>query len=446
MATRNRASGRQNRPDFASIAKTIVIRASVTVLTKASFQNAASIEVIEFESGSQLRRLETGAFSLCRSLKSICIAASVEFIGKACFVDLDDLPHCWSNLETVRFEKGSKLREIEPMAFAYCRLLKSLLIPASVEKMNGGSLPSPSCQIELEFGNGHKYFGREGGFLIDLDHDWILRYQGGESDVRIPDKIEKIDERCFESCCWICSVTFGSKSKLFSIEQAAFRYCGNLKAIEIPSSVASLGVYCFYGCQSLQVVLFCSGSALNCIPDWGFAHCSELESIIIPSTVKTIGACSFLKCQKLALLQFPVDSELVRIENMAFRYCSSLESLILPPSVEFVGEGAFVECVSFSSLMFGSPSHLRELLAIPVVLSGFLSIPDSVEVLGSFGTSPFAGDRVQVLSFGAESRLRAIRIPRHEDGDLLFCYRSFLRVSTRTLRIFRMNLEFETIP
>jgi hypothetical protein len=63
-----------------------------------------------FESGSQLTRFESWTFGCLTSLKSICVPASVEFIGEDCFVGR------WSSstsLRQVRFEAGSKLREIE---------------------------------------------------------------------------------------------------------------------------------------------------------------------------------------------------------------------------------------------------------------------------------------------------------------------------------------------
>jgi hypothetical protein len=82
------------------------------------------------------------------------------------------------------------------------------------------------------------------------------------------------------------------------------------------------------------------------------------------------------------------------------------------------------------------------LLAIPCTMSCFISIPDSVEIVGSFGGWRCSSD--QVLNFGMESRLRAIRIPADARDDPLLWCRSFLRVSTRSLKIFRMNLEFET--
>jgi hypothetical protein len=145
-----------------------------------------------------------------------------------------------------------------------------------------------------------------------------------------------------------------------------------------------------------------------------------LERIIIPSTVKTIGGRCFSSCKRLQNVSLPVDSELVRIEEAAFQFCCSLRSLFLASSVEFVGARCFGRCHWFSSLAFGSPSHLRELLDLPCGLSGFISIPDSVEILGLFGSLRLSvrGLRSQVLIFGAESRLSEIRtviIKAHDD-------------------------------
>jgi hypothetical protein len=47
--------------------------------------NAESIEGVKLETGSQICGLETGTFGRWVSLKSIWIAASVEYIGEDCF-------------------------------------------------------------------------------------------------------------------------------------------------------------------------------------------------------------------------------------------------------------------------------------------------------------------------------------------------------------------------
>jgi hypothetical protein len=50
-----------------------------------SIRNPQSVEEVTFERGSQIRRLDPGAFDKFHSLKSICIAASVEVLAANCF-------------------------------------------------------------------------------------------------------------------------------------------------------------------------------------------------------------------------------------------------------------------------------------------------------------------------------------------------------------------------
>jgi hypothetical protein len=59
------SSGQEDQPKLGSKANTIVIPASFTVLTRDFFANAESVEVVRFETGSQIQRLETGTFDLC---------------------------------------------------------------------------------------------------------------------------------------------------------------------------------------------------------------------------------------------------------------------------------------------------------------------------------------------------------------------------------------------
>jgi hypothetical protein len=175
---------------------------------------------------------------------------------------------------------------------------------------------------------------------------------------------------------------------------------------------------------------------LNHIGSWAFGFCRLLESIVVPSSVKTIGQDCFDGCGKLETWPLRPDSEVVRIEDSAFGRCSSLKSAFLPSTVEFIGDDCFLYSYSLSSLTFGPSSHLRELLDLPFGLSGFVSIPDSVEILslGQHSRRSWWRRKSLALSFGSDSRLTAIQ---GESG------RFFLQVSTRSLKIFRRNKEFE---
>jgi hypothetical protein len=188
---------------------------------------------------------------------------------------------------------------------------------------------------------------------------------------------------------------------------------------------------------------------LDHISDGVFDGCLYLESVVLPATVKVIGATCFAGCRTLANSPFPVNSEIVRIGEMAFMGCESLKSLYLPSSVEFVGDSCFNRCDLLSKLAFVLPSHLRELLDVPCRLPGPVDIPDSVEVLGLSDWSDLR--REQVFNFGSQSKLREIRVRRdrlsiavrHFSEDPPPYDQSFLQVSTRSLKVFRMKLEFE---
>jgi hypothetical protein len=386
-------------PDLWS--STMVIPASTTALTKESFENATCVEFIRFEAGSQLRRLESGTFVNCRSLLSICIAASVEFIATGCFAGSHRAAS--SPIKFVTFEPGSELREIEPGAFCGCRALLEITVPASVEKMSLDSLPGRDSGCSLRFEAGNPHFAQRDGLLMDLDHNCILQYRGTRSSVTIPDKIEKINEDSFRDSSSLQGVKFGSFSKLCSIEDNVFHSCNKLRQINMPASVTFIGCSCFAYCHSLRVVSFGSDSQLRCISDGAFEDCCFLESIDIPSRVRLIGASCFAGCSRLADLSFTVDAEIIRIDERAFKSCSALKSLFIPSSVEFVGRLCFQKCGSLTSLTFGSRSHLRELLDVPCQLSGSVAIPDSVEIRCLCASFRPHGD--QVFSFGVESKL-----------------------------------------
>jgi hypothetical protein len=192
---------------------------------------------------------------------------------------------------------------------------------------------------------------------------------------------------------------------------------------------------------------------LRAIAAEAFVCCRSLQSIIFPSSVEFIGALCFADCRHLASVIFPHDSRLVRIEDGAFAFCPSLESFFVPSQVEFVGRSCFCRSTKIADLVFGSPSHVRELLALPARLSGFQHLPDSVEILSVSGDQTCRGPCT--LEFGRESRLQRILKDEGDWHGPMPVFRDpygsrkeiplFLRVSSQSLKVFRRNLEFECL-
>jgi hypothetical protein len=283
----------------------------------------------------------------------------------------------------------------------------------------------------------------DGPFLLDFAGVHIIRYFGSEREVIIPGEIEELGCSSFSTSS-VSTVRFGLMSNLSVIGNQAFELCDDIQSITIPSRVRILGQYCFSGCESLQFVSFEPDSQLTIISKRAFECCSALKSIVLPYNLEIIGESCFFNCRGLEAVTFQSGSHLLRIEGWAFQACFSLKSLSFPPLLEFVGGHCFVGSPSFSTLTFSSPSRVRELLDVPALAGGFIEIPDSVEVLQL--SQPGGHPDSCTLTFGDESGLRGLRAkikPVGLFGPSVGRFGYFVRVTTRSLKLIRSNLEFD---
>jgi hypothetical protein len=416
-------------------AKIITIPASMTELTANSFDSPESVEAIKFEHGSRIRVLGEGAFGFLQSLKSICIPASVEVLGSHCFVDLY-VEEPFSPVESITFESGSRLSELQGWTFSGCMSLKSICLPASVQTLTGQNFAG-SGLTQIGFDAANEYYHSIGDYVMDKRKPKLIRYFGPGSEIRIEDDVEEIGPYAFCFCSWILSVGFGRMSKLSCIGRCAFQTCSNLESISIPVSVEVVCEYCFWTCKSLVSVSFSSGSKLRVMENHVFAGCTALKSIAIPSSAEVLEQGSFISCETLDTITFPPDSKLTRLGTGAFCGCRSLTSILLPSSVVHVGGRCFRECYALSSLTFSSPCNVETLLDLPPYSPTEIAIPDTVCELGFLSWAGCPGNFT--LTFGRDSKLSHIG-PSSDPG--FHFVRCFLRVSTNSLKVLRGLMEF----
>jgi hypothetical protein len=96
---------------------------NIKVLAKNCFYKCQSLENVTFETGTKLKTIEDGAFSLC-ALTEIVIPRSVEVIK------INAFSYC-SSLREVVFEAGSRLYEVSPLAFQGCPCKGQIALPPS---------------------------------------------------------------------------------------------------------------------------------------------------------------------------------------------------------------------------------------------------------------------------------------------------------------------------
>ena len=247
--------------------KEITIPASVTEFNSGSFNHGMfymdeSLEKITFEEGCKLTSFGKNVQYLlygCKSLKEFTVPASIETIPERCFYNSQ-------YLETIRFEKGSKVESIGKEAFYACYALKD---------------------VELAEG------------LTTI----------GESAFRNLDQIEKLVIPGTVTTIGIC----------------AFYDCDGLQEIAIPDSVTSIGKAAFAYCRNVTDIKL--PNRLETIEEQAFMGCSMVTSLRIPDSVKTIKNEAF---RYIYITELPYMQNVTTIGTRAFSISSNLRSLEYP--------------------------------------------------------------------------------------------------------------------
>jgi hypothetical protein len=417
---------------------------------------------VTFGSPSKLTQIDAYALSACYGLKSICLPASIEILGKNSFSGC-------KSLLSLTFDSPSKLTQIQDFALYRCSSLRSICLPASLQMIDGSALAGTSIsRIMIEDGN--RNFGVSEAFLLDGSGIAVIRYFGHHLIITLPRQIETLSPHCFFGCDFIRSFNFESGSKLTRIEANALSDCSSLEAICLPASLQKidgsafsgtritgisveagnhhfdvsdsflvdidrtsviryfgsdstvtlkrnieiLSTGCFSGCQFLRSLDFEPGSHLTRIEARAFSDCFSFKSIHLPASVEFLGEASFSSCNSLSSFTFESESKLTQIEAKALSGCNSLPSICLPASLRTIDGSAFARTdISIIAVEDGN-RHLS-------VSGDFLVDFDCISVIRYFGTDPSVtlSRDIEILGTGCFSACRVLSSLSFESGSKL---------------------------
>lgn len=150
-----------------------------------------------------------------------------------------------SDVESVTFEAGSQLIEIEAGAFQNADELQSISLPASLRMINFSAFDRTISLENISFEGGSKLEAiLEGAFSSSM-----LR------SIVFPASLKTIDSGAFRNTTLLSSVTFESGSQLEIIGEEAFRNSA-LTSIVIPASVQGISHDSFKNASNLSMVYF----------------------------------------------------------------------------------------------------------------------------------------------------------------------------------------------
>lgn len=226
-----------------------------------------------------------------------------------------------------------------------------------------------------------------GSYRLKEDGWTLLRYNGSEKTVTLPDKIRDIP------VTEISSLAFSNNAQIEVVNIPA-----NIKRIEGTriaedryncdfEEQAELDYIVYDGsqpgafalCTNLKNVNIDEKSRLSYIGPMAFNGCGALECINLPEQMEEIGIAAFINCESLISITVPKGIEV--INEKVFQCCYSLEKVVLPISVKAINHQAFYYCVKLSDI----------------------NIPEDLEIVEGWA---FASCELKEIRFG--SKLSAI--------------------------------------
>lgn len=224
-------------------------------------------------------------------------------------------PKCFSNakIQSITFQTdGDKgVTEIGENAFAYCRKLETVQLPATLNKLGYSAFYECSAL----------------------------------QSVNIPDGVKTIERLTFSNCTSLSNIELPSVMEEEGICQSAF-YGAGLTSITIPMGVKMVGKEAFSHCKRLREVIFPDDYTILSV--LMFSDCESLEEITLPPSLTAINSEAFYCCP---LKKVSIPSSVWFLIWDAFYGCDEMEELIIEDSSRSVNcSGSYIDDDYFPKL------------------------------------------------------------------------------------------------
>lgn len=166
--------------------------------------------------------------------------------------------------------------------------------------------------------------------------------------VKLPSKLEVINDYAFYGCYGIRDITFPSSIR--TIKAVAFAECDFLQQVILPEGLQVLEEQAFYSCDNNKYVKL--PSSLTKINPYTFSYNSSLNSIDFSKGLTTIDNCAFANCYSLKKLVFPTT--LYYIGNNSFEYNKSLSEITFNEGLYQIADNAFYDCDALTEVTLPS--------------------------------------------------------------------------------------------
>lgn len=357
------------------------------------------------------------------------LISSMNNIKSPVSIDMSDCPNMTMGYRGFYNSKNLKsislsldMKTLGKESFAFCTSLCRIVIPDTVQTVEGGVFEGCTSLTEIETGSRNKMYFSEKGVLFDKAKRSIIAWPSASGNIVIPETVQLLADYCFAGCDSLNSVQMpGVKT----VKPYAFKNCQSLNTVAFSTELELLDKNVFEHCYMLENIHIDEnnttyyankGQVLSADGTVLYAWPSAKKNVVIPETVSRIDDCAFQNQQGLIQvsmgkavreigyqafssctdLSLVTMSNVAIIESYAFEKCTSLKQIELPANLRRCDGGAFAECSSLGTITVqeGNRTYsaqngaiysadLKTLVEWPAA-SGTVTIPDSVETVGPY--------------------------------------------------------------
>ncbi|MBQ7500241.1 MAG: leucine-rich repeat protein [Clostridia bacterium] len=268
----------------------LIIPSGVTSICDYAFYGFKSLKNVTIP--DSVTKIGKCAFSECSSLTSIIIPANVTSIGNYAFQNCFKLYEV-INHSSLNITKGS---ENNGYVAYYAKIVHS------------------GNESMIDYINGYI-------FMSDGDgNNYLIGYDGGETDLILPDDYKGGDYRIANDC---------------------FRSNTRITRVSIPGCIKAIGKHAFSACTSLKSVVMSEG--VESIDDYAFSGCSLLSDVAFPQSLTSVSSKAFNNSRWYA----DQPDGLIYIGKILYKYKGTMPlyaSVVISDGTESVADYAFEGC------------------------------------------------------------------------------------------------------
>lgn len=211
--------------------------------------------------------------------------------------------------------------------------------------------------------------------------DNLFRYKSQLQSVKLPSTLKVIPRQAFNGCSSLKTINF--PKNLTNLGSYAFHNTA-IKSATVPTTVTTMGYNVFSECRYLERVDF----GMSYVPSSTFSGCKKLNTITFRKKITSIENSAF---NRTGFTKFTIPSTVTRVGSYAFSDSKNLTQITFPKSLTTIEERVVMDCSKLKKVIIENGVKVIKPYAFSGTYMQSISIPESVEKIGSYAFSDVTG-------------------------------------------------------